>query len=103
MSVRYPTAFGRWLSAADLALGNVKQIAVMYEAGNEDASDLIQIVQSAFRPNAILAASTYPPSNDSPSLLMERPLKNGKPTAYVCEGFVCKNPVTSADELKNLL
>ncbi len=27
MSVRYPTAFGRWLSAADFALGNTKQVA----------------------------------------------------------------------------
>jgi uncharacterized protein len=35
--------------------------------------------------------------------LRDRPLKNGKPTVYVCEGFVCKNPVISKDELKALL
>src|SRR5918993_1241048 len=91
MAPRYPTAFARWLSAADFALGNVKQIAVLYEAEGEDGSDLIRVVQSAFRPNMIVAASTYPPSNESPSLLEDRPLKNGKATVYVCEGFVCKN------------
>ena len=103
MAVRYPTAFGRWLSAADFALGKTKQVAVMFEAGNEDASELMRVVQSAFRPNTIIAASSYPPPDDAPSLLMERPLKNGKTTVYVCEGFVCRNPVTSAAELKELL
>ena len=103
MAPRYPTAFARWLSAADFALGNVKQVAVLNEAQAEDGSDLIRFVQSAFRPNMIVAASAYPPSNESPSLLEDRPLKNGKATVYVCEGFVCKNPVTSISDLKELL
>ena len=103
MAPRYPTAFARWLSAADFALANVKQVAVLYEAQTEDTSDLIRVVQSAFRPNMIVASSAYPPSNASPSLLEDRPLKNGKATVYVCEGFVCKNPVTSIAELKALL
>ena len=103
MAVRYPTAFARWLSAADFALGEVKQVAIVGEAGGEEVYELARVVRSAFRPNVIVAASAYPPSNDAPALLKERPLKNGKPTAYVCEGFVCKNPVTSIAELKELL
>jgi uncharacterized protein len=103
MAPRYPTAFARWLSAADFALGNVKQVAVLYEAQGEDASALMRVVQSAFRPNMIVAASSYPPSTEAPSLLNDRPLKDGKATIYVCEGFVCKNPVTSITELKDLL
>ena len=103
MATQYPTAFGRWLSAADFALGNVKQIAVVYEADDEDAWELIQLVQSQYKPNAILAASAHPPSDDAPELLKDRPLKEGKPTVYVCEGFVCKNPVTSPSELKELI
>jgi hypothetical protein len=103
MSMRYPTAFGMWLSAADFALGKTKQVAVVYEAGGEDTSALIRVVQSIYRPNVIIAASHLPPSNDAPTLLMERPLKDGKTTVYVCEGFVCKNPVTTIAELKDLL
>jgi uncharacterized protein len=103
MGTRYPTAFARWLSAADFALGNVKQVAVGYEAGGEDASELIRFVQSSYRPNVILAASPYPPSKDAPPLLMDRPLKDNKSTVYVCEGFVCKYPVTSVGELEELL
>ena len=103
MSARYPTAFGRWLSAADFALGKTKQVAVLYEADDEEASALIRVVRSAYKPNLIIAASSYPPSSDAPALLADRPLKNGKPTVYVCEGFVCKNPVTAISELQELL
>ena len=103
MATQYPTAFGRWLSAADIALGNVKQIAVVYEADGEDVSEFMHFIRSRYRPNIIVAASTYPPSKDAPALLKDRPLKNGRPTVYVCEGFVCKNPVNSLDELKSLL
>jgi len=102
-ALRYPTSFARWLSAADFALGNVKQIAVIYESNPEEARELLQPVQSEYRPNTILAASSYPPSINAPSLLAERLLKDGKPTVYVCEGFVCKTPVTSTSELKALL
>lgn len=100
---RYPTAFARWLSAADFALGNVKQVAAVYEAADEHNQELLRFIQSAFRPNTIIAASTYPPSSEAPALLQERPLKQGLPTVYVYEGFVCKNPVTSVQELKKLL
>lgn len=103
MAGQYPTAFGRWLSVADMALGNTKQIAVMYKADGEAASELIKVIRSKFRPNMIIAASTYPPSDVAPALLHGRPTKNGKPTVYVCQGFVCKNPVTTASELEKLL
>jgi len=103
MAVRYPTAFGRWLSTADFALGNTKQIAVVYPADGDPVSELIRVIQSAYRPNTIVAASVYPPSNEAPTLLFDRPLKDGKTTVYVCEGFVCKNPVSTVSELTELL
>lgn len=104
METRYPTAFGRWLSAADMALENTKQIAVVYEAGGlGDAEKMIRVVQSRFRPNIIVATSAYPPPEDAPALLRDRPLKDGKPTIYVCEGFICKNPVTAISELEKIL
>jgi hypothetical protein len=104
MATRYPTAFGRWLSAADMASGNTKQVAVVYDAGGQDdAEKLIRVVQSRFRPNVIVAASAHPPSDDAPELLKDRPLKDGEPTVYVCDGFVCKSPVTAISELDKLL
>jgi hypothetical protein len=32
-------------------------------------------------------------------LLADRPLVDGRPTAYVCRHFACQQPVTDPDEL----
>jgi uncharacterized protein YyaL (SSP411 family) len=102
-TLRYPTSFARWLAAADFALGNVKQVAVVYEAWREEAVELLQAIRSTYRPNAVVAASAYPPSDDAPALLLDRPLKDGQATAYVCENFVCKLPVDTVLDLQGLL
>lgn len=102
-AVRYPTGFARWLSAADFALGNVKQVAILGEAGEENFQALMNVVRSGFRPNVVVAASAYPPAENAPALLNDRPLVDGKATAYVCEGFVCLQPVTRPDDLGSQL
>ena len=33
-------------------------------------------------------------ASDGIPLLRDRPMVNGQPTAYVCENFTCKQPVT---------
>jgi uncharacterized protein YyaL (SSP411 family) len=102
-ALRYPTSFARWLSAADFALGSVKQVVVMYESNPDEAGELLQTIQSTYRPNTIVAASSWPAPENAPALLSERPLRDGKPTVYVCEGFVCKMPVNTISELEGLL
>ncbi len=99
-AIRYPTAFARWLSAADFALGTVKQVAVLGEAEKETFQKLVDVIRSEYRPNTVVAASPYPPGEDAPALLDERPLVDGQATAYVCEGFVCRQPVTTPEELQ---
>jgi uncharacterized protein len=51
----------------------------------------------------VVAASAHPPAENAPTLLMDRPLKEDKPTVYVCEGFVCKMPVNEISDLQGLL
>ena len=102
-ALRYPTAFGRWLSAADFALGNGKQAAVLGETGAPDFQALMRFLRAEYRPNLVVAASAFPPSQTAPALLAERPLVDGKATAYVCEDFICKRPVTSVEQLRDLL
>ena len=102
-ALRYPMGFARWLSAADFALDNGKQIAVVFDAMNKDTQEVIRFIQTEYRPNTIIAASNYPPPKNVPALLMDRPLKENKPTVYVCEHFVCKQPVNSIEELKRLI
>ncbi len=97
--LRYPTGFARWLSAADFSLGRVKQVAVVGEPAREETQTLIAILREGFHPLRIVAASPLPLPENAPALLHDRPLVDGKPTAYVCEAFVCKQPVTDARAL----
>jgi hypothetical protein len=36
---------------------------------------------------------------DGVPLLADRPMQDGRPTAYVCRGFVCDRPVTTEADL----
>ncbi|MET7748853.1 thioredoxin domain-containing protein [Micromonospora sp. NPDC005367] len=48
-------------------------------------------------PGAVIVAGR----SDQPGvpLLADRPLVDGRPTAYACRGFVCERPVTEVDDL----
>ncbi|MGN9805289.1 thioredoxin domain-containing protein [Micromonospora sp. L32] len=48
-------------------------------------------------PGAVVVAGR--PDQPGVPLLADRPLVDGRPTAYVCRGFVCQRPVTSVDDL----
>ncbi|RJP54026.1 MAG: thioredoxin domain-containing protein [Anaerolineaceae bacterium] len=104
LAVRYPTAFGRWLSAAEFASAKVKQVAVIVsEDGQDSAREMIQTVRAEYRPNFVIAAALPPVKENAPALLRDRPLVDGKSAAYVCEGFVCLRPVTNQNDLEKLL
>jgi uncharacterized protein YyaL (SSP411 family) len=100
---RYPTAFAHWLCIADFALSRVKQVAIVGDLLDEATQALIRVVREGYRPNLVLAASNTPPPEGSPELLSERPLLDKKPTAYACQGFICGQPTTNVDELREEL
>ena len=104
LAVRYATGFGRWLSAAEFARAQARQVAIVVgEEGQDSARELVNAIRAGYRPNVVVAAARHPIKEGVPELLRERPLVEGKSAAYVCEGFVCKRPVTSAEELMKLL
>ena len=102
-AVRHPTAFARWLGAADFALSTVKQVAVVGDPAQSETQALLAEVRASWRPNLVIATSALPLPPSAPPLLAERPMLENQPTAYVCEGFVCKTPVNNAEDLKKLL
>jgi uncharacterized protein YyaL (SSP411 family) len=102
-ALRYPTSFGRWLCAADFALAAVKQAALIFPGDASLSGPLLQAVRGKYRPNVVVAAANIPVSAGTPPLLSDRPLLEGRPTAYVCEGFVCRRPVHTVEELESQL
>jgi len=94
---RQPGAFAHLLRALDFRLATTKEVALI----GEDTSELAAAVRAGHRPHLVLAGG--PPGSDAPPLLADRPAVDGKPAAYVCEGFACKAPVTDSAQLTALL
>lgn len=94
-AVRYPTAFAKWLTAADFALGPVNEVAIL----GANPHKLTETLWKAYHPRQVAAISAFPPPVGAPALVQNRPLLNGQPTAYVCRNFVCKQPVNTPEEL----
>jgi hypothetical protein len=92
-AIRYPTAFAKWLSAADFALGPTRQVALIGEQHLPETQALLAVLWKNYQPRQVTAVSVYPPPDGSPVLLKDRPMLKGQPTAYVCQGFVCQRPV----------
>ncbi|MCY7377542.1 MAG: thioredoxin domain-containing protein [Pyrinomonadaceae bacterium] len=92
---RFPNAFGRVLSSLEFHLNPVKEIVILGKQGNE----LEKEVWKNYLPNKIVVAAENTENAELIPLLQERKMIDGKPTAYVCENFVCQKPITDKDEL----
>jgi uncharacterized protein YyaL (SSP411 family) len=101
--VHHPTAFAQWLSAADFAAGPTFEVAIVGNPQDDRTKALIRTLWKSYRPRQVTAISTYPPGPGTPALLVDRPLIDGRPTAYVCQGFVCRQPTNFPDEMEKQL
>ncbi|MBV8823096.1 MAG: thioredoxin domain-containing protein [Ktedonobacteraceae bacterium] len=103
--IQHPQAFAHALGALDFAISGSKEIAVIGTARAEDTHALLEVVNSQYLPNSVLAcgAPDDTQSRAAIALLADRPLKDDKPTVYVCQNFACQAPVTTAEELESLL
>jgi uncharacterized protein len=99
IAVRYPMTFAKWLYAADFALGPSWELAIVGDINHPQTQALREITWEAYHPRLVSAVSAYPPAKTAPALLHDRPPQNGLPTAYLCQEFVCQQPVNTPDEL----
>ncbi|MBT3392340.1 MAG: thioredoxin domain-containing protein, partial [Chloroflexi bacterium] len=96
---RYPTGFAQWLCASDLAIGPSREVAILGERNHPETQQLIDALWQSYRPRTLSAHSPYPAPAAAPEILKNRPLQNIRPTAYVCQGYTCKNPVNTPAEM----
>ena len=103
----FPSAMPQMLVALDFSLNKPRQIIV---AGKHDAPEtraLIAEVHRHFVPNKVLMLA----DGDEGQKFLEEKLEalramkpmDGKSTAYICENFTCKAPVTDPKALGRLL
>ena len=103
LMTRYPSGFGRYLSALDFHLGPVAEVALVWPEGGSDTS-LIATAFQGYRPNRlVVGAPANSPAAEGLPLLTDRHAVDGKPTAYVCRRYVCQLPVTDPTALAGQL
>jgi uncharacterized protein YyaL (SSP411 family) len=98
---RYPGGFANWLTAIDFALAPVLEVAVVGDAAAPDTDRLLAPARDGFRPHQVVAVGD--PAASGVPLLEGRFALNGRPTAFVCHNFACRQPVDEPEALAALL
>ncbi|MFN8111303.1 MAG: hypothetical protein U0Y82_15900 [Thermoleophilia bacterium] len=102
--LRFPHAYAQALVVADHLAHPGVQVAVVGDPSAQDTAALLAVARAAGpgvtvacgHPDDAAAVAAAP-------LLAERPMVDGRATAYVCRGSTCDAPVTDPDALRVLL
>jgi uncharacterized protein YyaL (SSP411 family) len=93
---RYPTSFGVWLSLLYELVKGTKEIAIL----GGDWKKYLENVNRIFICHKLAQASERP--QEKYPLLADK-LENEKIHIYLCENYACRQPVTTMQDLINLL
>jgi uncharacterized protein len=104
---RAPRFAGWGLAVAEALVDGPREVAVIGDPDDAGTRALHRRALRSTAPGLVLAVSAEIRKDGEnaedieshPELLRERPMKDGKATAYMCRGFVCEAPTTDADEL----
>jgi uncharacterized protein YyaL (SSP411 family) len=99
----HPTAFAELLGALERMVRPPIEIAVVGDPADEATGALIGEIRRRFLPSAVSVCAPAGTAADLTPLLSDRPLVDGKPTAYVCQHFACRQPVTDPEALATQL
>ncbi len=100
-TMRSPFQQERLLAGIDAWHAGFDEIAIVGAADDAATSALLRAVYQQYLPNKVVARMD-PADEETPKkipLLANRPMVDGKPTAYVCRNFTCQQPVTDPEEL----
>jgi uncharacterized protein YyaL (SSP411 family) len=99
-----PSAVTSWLAAVDFLHSNSQEVVLIGDESDPVISAMKRELRKTFEPNLILSGVAAGSSEFGGSPLLEgRRQVNGKATAYVCENYACKLPVTSPAEMREQL
>ena len=98
LAARYPTAFAKWLSAIDLSLTDIVEVAIVGAPDEVGTRALLAVASGGLHPERVVALAADPGSSAVP-LLEGRTRVRDQPAAYVCRNFACQVPVTDPDAL----
>ena len=100
---RAPAGLGALLSALDFHLAVPAEVAFVGTPGEADTDALLRVSARAWLPNTVVALRRMGGDGGAAEelipLLRGRTARAGRATAYVCERFACREPVTEPGAL----
>jgi len=107
MMERLPSAHAQLLMALDFALGPTREIVLAAERSDPRIAGFLSALRRPFVPNKVVLLRAPEgeggPIRDLAPFVAAQTARDGAPTAYVCERFACKEPVTDPAALAALL
>ncbi len=99
----HPTAFAYLLEALERVVRPPLEVAVVGDAGDPGRDALVAELRRRLLPGAVRVTAAPGDGADLTPLLADRPTLEGRATAYVCERFACRTPVTDPGALRGQL
>jgi uncharacterized protein len=96
---RHPLAFGHLLCVSDMLVNGSIELAIAGDRSSPDHLVLAEAGGSVYAPSLVVAGG----EESGVALLENRPLVDGRATAYVCRSFTCDAPTTDPDRLREQL
>ena len=105
LMTRFPAGAGQWLCALDSYLTPTREVAIIGDPDEQATQVLHAEVFRHYIPNRVLLGGALPGSGglEELPLMQGREMIDGRATAYVCENYVCKLPVTEPQALASQL
>jgi len=95
-----PAAHLHLLSALDFALGPASEVVIVGPAESSETEEMLRALRSKYLPRTVVVLR--PPGKEAEVAGIAEfteEMVNGKATAYVCSGNVCKPPTTDPAEM----
>ena len=102
-----PASLSAMLIALDFWIGPTQEIVIAGDPRRVDTKEMLKLIHSKFLPNAVILFHQTGKAGEAiekivPFLEVQVAIE-GKATAYVCENYVCKQPVNEIGALQKLL
>jgi uncharacterized protein YyaL (SSP411 family) len=94
--IRYPSAFGHMLGAADMAVNGAVEVAIAGVPVEKNFKALLHELANHYVPSLVLAGGS---DQSGIALMQGRTAARGKATAYVCRSYACEEPAPDAATL----
>jgi uncharacterized protein YyaL (SSP411 family) len=103
---RYPAGYTQLLQSANWFLQPTREVVIVGTRGQASTEALLSVARSARLQQTVVL---FKPENDSELVTELSPFINsmraldGHATAYICQNFSCREPLTDAKELQRVL